>query len=182
MQELKFRAWSKENNRYCDFVTLDESGRWIGWIKSSGVYLTTIDINLEQYTGLNDKNGKEIYVGDIVSIRNKNRKNEYDIGVVEFGKAAFRCPFLLGKYHSGQVEVIGNVHENDNLLEEKELKREELKDAVKKSYSIGYDDGFRAACDDMMVHLHNEIIDVLDNMKKSSKDYEVDVIDEHEVK
>ena len=61
------------------------------------------------------------------------------------------------------------------------MNREELKDAIKKGYSIGYDDGFRAACDDMMVHLDNDIVGVLDNMKKSAKDYEVDVIDEYEV-
>ena len=182
MKELKFRAWSKESNRYCDFVTLDESGRWIGWIKSSGVYLTTIDINLEQYTGLNDKNGKEIYVGDIVSIRNKNRKNEHDIGVVEFGKAAFRCPFLLGKYHSGQVEVIGNVHENDDLLEEKELKREELKDTIKKAYEQGYRDGFFYACDVIAPALTDATTKIVSKLKERVKDIEVEVIDEHEVK
>lgn len=60
-REIKFRAYSNEHNRYCDFVTLDENGRWIGWIKSSGIYLTTADSILEQYTGLKDKNGKEIY-------------------------------------------------------------------------------------------------------------------------
>ena len=66
MRQFKFRAWSNDDNRYCDFVTLDEDGRWIGWIKSCGIYLTTIDINIEQYTGLKDNNGKEIYEGDIV--------------------------------------------------------------------------------------------------------------------
>lgn len=181
MKELKFRAWSKENNRYCDFVTLDESGRWIGWIKSSGIYLTTIDINLEQYTGLNDKNGKEIYVGDIVSVRNKNRKNEHDIGVVEFEKAAFRCPFLLGKYHSGQVEVIGNAHENDNLLEEEEMNREELKDTIKKAYKQGYQEGFNYACDVIAPALTDATTKIVAKLKDRVKDIEVEVIDEHEV-
>ena len=182
MKEPKFRAWSNEHNRYCDFVTLDESRRWIGWIMSSGVYLTTIDINLEQYTGLNDKNGKEIYVGDIVSIRNKNRKNEYDIGVVEFGKGAFRCPFLLGKYHSGQVEVIGNVHENDDLLDEEELERGELKDAVKKAYEQGYREGFVYACDAVALALTDATTKIVSKLKDRVKDIEVEVIDEHEVK
>ena len=180
MKELKFRAWSKESNRYCDFVTLDESGRWIGWIKSSGVYLTTIDINLEQYTGLNDKNGKEIYVGDIVSIRNKNRKNEHDIGVVEFGKAAFRCPFLLGKYHSGQVEIIGNVHENDDLLEERELNREELKDAVKEAYEQGYHKGFADACDAVALASTETITSVVAKLKEMGQKAEAEVVDDLE--
>lgn len=182
MKELRFRAWSNENNRYCDFVTLDESGRWIGWIKSSGVYLTTIDINLEQYTGLNDKNGKEIYVGDIVSIRNKNRKNEHDIGVVEFGKAAFRCPFLLGKYHSGQIEVIGNVHKNDDLLEEKRMNREELKAAVKKAYEQGYHKGFVYACDVIAPALTDATTSIVAKLKERVKDIEVEITDELEEK
>ena len=132
MRELKFRIWVKDEKRYYDesdeesymivpngnvtytSEAYEEDGVWFNDTTS-----TTNDVIVEQYTGLKDKNGKEIYEGDIVSVRNKNRKNEYDIGVVEFGKAAFRCPFLLGKYHSGQVEVIGNVHENAELLERK---------------------------------------------------------------
>lgn len=121
MRSLKFRAWSNEHNRYCDFVTLDENGRWIGWIKSSGVYLTTADIVLEQYTGLKDKNGMDMYEGDIV-----------DIGI--YGKYQivwdeWACKFdfskigeymrerpLLSQDWEQKVTIIGNIHENPELL------------------------------------------------------------------
>ena len=122
MKELKFRAWIKGYNCYADVLGFEQDRLFVqfqsGERAQHRLYVPIEDCVLEQYTGLKDKNGKEIYENDIVSVRNKNRKNEYDIGVVEFGKAAFRCPFLLGKYRSGQVEVIGNVHENADLLEE----------------------------------------------------------------
>ena len=122
MKELKFRAWIKNYNCYADVLGFEQDRLFVqfqsGERAQHRLYVPIEDCVLEQYTGLKDKNGKEIYENDIVSVRNKNRKNEYDIGVVEFGKAAFRCPFLLGKYRSGQVEVIGNVHENADLLEE----------------------------------------------------------------
>ena len=116
MKELKFRAW--DGKKMIDDVIPASETSIIEFFDRYEWQETEVKA-VEQYTGLTDKNGKEIYEGDIVSVRNKNRKNEYDIGVVEFGKAAFRCPFLLGKYHSGQVEVIGNVHENADLMEKK---------------------------------------------------------------
>ena len=115
MKELKFRAWDGKK-MIDDVMPVSETD--IVELFEYEHQVTEVEA-VEQYTGIKDKNGKEIYEGDIVSVRNKNRKNEYDIGVVEFGKAAFRCPFLLGKYHSGQVEVVGNVHENPDLLGEK---------------------------------------------------------------
>lgn len=121
MRELKFRAWINNYNCYADVLGFEQGRLFVqfqsGERSQNRLYVPIEDCILEQYTGIKDKNGKEIYESDIVSVRNKNRKNEYDIGVVEFGKAAFRCPFLLGKYHSGQVEVIGNVHE-PNMKEE----------------------------------------------------------------
>lgn len=124
MKGLKFRVWDKERECYLDETELagiTPDGKYILYIEDEEISRLEINGNyiVEQYTGLKDKNGKEIYENDIVSVQNKNRKNEYDIGVVEFGKAAFRCPFLLGRYHSGQVEVIGNIHENADLLGEK---------------------------------------------------------------
>lgn len=127
MKDLKFRAWSNENNRYCDFVTLDESRRWIGWIMSNGVYLTTIDINLEQYTGLKDKNGKEIYVGDIVSEHNGDIVGE----IIQKPSGEY-CIAWIGIFGGSSVlydelsmcEVIGNINENPGFLVENNGKKD----------------------------------------------------------
>lgn len=116
MRELKFRAWSNEHNRYCDLVTLIEDSKWVGWIKSSGVYLTTTDIVLEQYTGLKDKNGKEIYEGDIVGFKWTKR-----LYVVTY--RVYDASFILENdeweetihlsLEKDDFEVFGDIHERE---------------------------------------------------------------------
>ena len=70
---------------------------------------------LLQYTGLKDKNGKEIYEGDIVK-RSKIYEVFWDMGSwFVRNKTEMRC-FLLSKYNL-DWEVIGNIYENPELLE-----------------------------------------------------------------
>ena len=74
-----------------------------------------------QFTGLCDKNGKEIYEGDIV------KHNAFGIKLVKWGSSALPCQeaafmfdrtiAFLGSNESIDTEVIGNIHANPELLE-----------------------------------------------------------------
>lgn len=78
-----------------------------------------------QYTGLNDKNGKEIYEGYIVNIKfNPNHKDSYYKCI--FKKGCFWFEEIdgirngtLNLYNLDKVEVIGNIYDNSELLEGK---------------------------------------------------------------
>lgn len=81
----------------------------------------------EQSTGLTDKNSKEIYEGDIVKTNSPDQPN-FTVGVIEFEQQAFwisNVPSnrpdhthseLLLQYWETEIEVIGNIHENPELL------------------------------------------------------------------
>ncbi len=137
MRELKFRIWIKDEGRFYD-ESDDESYLIVpngNVIYESGAYEEdgeffrdttnqTSNVIVEQYTGLRDKNGKEIYDGDIV---------EYDYGfgtyVVTYRR--YDASFVLEDDNREEIiklvlaghpfyEVIGNIHENPELLEGEE--------------------------------------------------------------
>ncbi len=83
------------------------------------------DYEIMQFTGLKDKNGKEIWEGDIVKIsRNHNMfpinqiDGEFNIAV-EYRDVMFYPLYIVG----GDCQIIGNIFEHPSLLSDKELKR-----------------------------------------------------------
>lgn len=123
MKELKFRAWSNEYDQYCSGLQCDIDFGWEGILESEFEYQTDPDPVIEQYTGLKDKNGKEIYEGDIVTLDGEWEViKDTDCSVITFENGCFRVgdgyENEAGSYLS-DWRVIGNVHENANLLEKK---------------------------------------------------------------
>ena len=130
MREIKFRAMMRDKNSVHDglWVYVSCAGNDM-WNSMNGRYYG--DIRYEtvgQYIGLKDKNGKEIYEGDVVRIRSQYETDEPvdSVAIVCFRDGAFRCSFhdmLLGeKVCSGSsgnwnMEVIGNIYENPELAE-----------------------------------------------------------------
>ena len=115
MRELKFRVWSEEDKEYRTDLNVFRlhDGKII--CTSPAYSLEGYRFDVEQYTELKDKNDKEIYEGDIVSIYkgSKNFAVEQNRGRWEIGLDSL---YLWQDF----CEIIGNVHENPELLEEEE--------------------------------------------------------------
>lgn len=146
MREIKFRAWDKKNNKWledtflinCDgaivsvFEKIDAGQRWYA-------LFVGLDVEIMQFTGLTEKDGKEIYEGDIVKLANFSGiyqvmygNNFFNCGQFyltsdnlrnpTYRRKTFRNELLLnacGYFMDNSItsiEIIGNIYENPELL------------------------------------------------------------------
>lgn len=140
MREIKYRAWLKEEKKYVYPTLILVSFCVVTGIAYTDIDYTTHelierrliieDVVLEQATGFRDKNNKQIYEGDIVKMPDwwaelkyeKVRFTKLSCGFEPFVNGCFECMSPVGE----EVEVVGNIHENKDLLEyiEKDQKTE----------------------------------------------------------
>ena len=119
MKELKFRAWDGKK-MIEDVIPASETS--IIEIFEYEWQETEVK-SVEQYTGLKDKNGKEIYEGDIVEYTTcyygKEKRHRKVVEWEEWDSDDFGEPHNIGFFDlSEDMVVIGNIHENADLLEE----------------------------------------------------------------
>jgi hypothetical protein len=115
LREIEFRQWSSGFFHY-----------WgSGPDSFTGPLSNHLDILSEQYTGLRDKNGKKIFEGDVVIFRN-TKTPALIVWNPLFASFCLRRSGWVFNHFFGEavypfdVEVIGNIHENPELLEVKE--------------------------------------------------------------
>lgn len=134
MRELKFRVWDNKENKYLDpkEIAIDNLGNvfifedyqeedyevWNARVLDN----TNARFIIEQYTGIKDQNDKEIYAGDIVSVydgRYIGSINQYPSGEWKIIWVAPKGTVDSLYAHRTVCEVIGNIHENPELLEDR---------------------------------------------------------------
>lgn len=141
-REIKFRIWDKYNHEYWHYlrpeIVFDSDGAakiefYIGGAGKFHDYRDG-DFVIQQFTGLKDKNEKEIYEGDILRIKlpdtsywqdeprqiwNAEVKYEEDRGgyILQFREHGRRQPYIDLNYDSAcDAEILGNIFENPDLL------------------------------------------------------------------
>lgn len=140
MREIKFRAWIKDENRMIDpviQVNFQAQYPTVAWYEDmhdalsgnlSDAFLDRVE--LMQYTGLKDRNGKEIYEGEVIRIE-PYHDEQYEVVVEEKDGVPFciRTPWsseydimplawCINQFGTHTIEIIGNIYEKPELLKD----------------------------------------------------------------
>ena len=141
-REIKFRAWEKTEKKMGVVEVLTDQGCFILGVNpdkdsyfnggktiieapNNGRFVYFEDCELMQFTGLKDKQGKEIYEGDILKSESwgKNTKVKNPYHVVEWGRVGWIAIVYNGQMKvnppldvKSDFEIIGNIYENPELL------------------------------------------------------------------
>lgn len=119
----KFRAWLKEEYRMTGVREITFFNDEVQMISGVEDFYAYDEFELMQSTGLKDKNDKEIYDGDIVRF---TLTDGFDYvvdeeGVVSYKLGAFYVvngldEFLISEIYANEIEVVGNIYENPELV------------------------------------------------------------------
>ena len=111
---FKFRVWDKEFKQYWTDEEIKENAAWLLFPDNDNIE----NIEIEQCTGIKDKNGKPVFEGDILS--------DYDEFkfLVRWNALELKYVFIpISKNNSedldiylNECELVGNIHENEELL------------------------------------------------------------------
>lgn len=125
-REIRFRIWCKNKKEW------ERNRVYIGlngdlYDRDNCIYLSPNKHILMQYTGLKDKNGKEVYEGDVVKCEWQNRTGVIDFtcGSFDLREGMFVTPLQKLVFNKWKLEVIGNIYDNPDLLE-KQLPKEDI--------------------------------------------------------
>jgi uncharacterized phage protein (TIGR01671 family) len=118
MRPIEFRAWFKKSKEMFKVDCINFKSRTITLIRRQMAGMWSFeDIELMQFTGLLDKNGKKIFEGDIVHFIDGN----YQVSWCEIRYGGGYCAISENNHRqlTAEIEVIGNIYENPELLEGK---------------------------------------------------------------
>ena len=117
-REIKFRVWDKKNKKidkhYGEWLHMNPvDGQLYEDVDGEGGFKKIDDVVLMQYTGIKDKNGKEIYEGDII----RPNSSTYSRGIVIFSGGRWNCD-SRDMYHmilNAGCRVVGNIYESSEV-------------------------------------------------------------------